>query len=344
MEVVRPPADPAGGKLHGRHPRGGFDHAIQSLHFNYQQRSCIGLTIVLDGRILLCTAEKLVIRDHSSWKHVGCLMYTYSYRIRNGLTMRAHWEGFARYSWQACIPRSFFQMSCWWSIYTYFNNTFLFAMGLLLCSMWGFGSVPLRSFEPRDFSSWQHVGGHFYFHSLALPDYWSDFWSSLVCGFIKFLASPWCWLHSWCSSWVGGLLVSMDSWAGSASLGSLVYVVLLILVLRGISVHIFSPLAFRVVAVQIGLQKSALAGSRLANCAYWWVARTLWPKRCVRKKKKKSSNYFACSGSHTGFANRKCDRCRNCSDPFASSTAKLAAAIIQPGSLDAQKSEAAKLL
>ena len=30
----------------------------------------------------------------------------------------------------------------------------------------------------------------------------------------------------------------------------------------------FSPLAFRVVAVQIGLQKSALAGSRLANCAY----------------------------------------------------------------------------
>ena len=130
MEVVRPPADPAGGKLHGRHPRGGFDHAIQSLHFNYQQRSCIGLTIVLDGRILLCTAEKLVIRDHSSWKHVGCLMYTYSYRIRNGLTMRAHWEGFARYSWQACIPRSFFQMSCWWSIYTYFNNTFFICDGL----------------------------------------------------------------------------------------------------------------------------------------------------------------------------------------------------------------------
>lgn len=62
--------------------------------------------------------------------------------------------------------------------------------------------------------------------------------------------------------------MSVDSWAGSASLGSLVYVVLLILVLRGISVHIFSPLAFRVVAVQIGLQKSALAGSRLANCAY----------------------------------------------------------------------------
>ena len=38
--------------------------------------------------------------------------------------------------------------------------------------------------------------------------------------------------------------MSVDSWAGSASLGSLVYVVLLILVLRGISVHIFFTSCF----------------------------------------------------------------------------------------------------
>ena len=54
------------------------------------------------------------------------------------------------------------------------------------------------------------------------------------------------------------------------------------------------------------------------------------------------SGTFAFLGSHTGFANRKCHRCRNCSDPFESSTAKLVAAIVQTGS-NAQKSEAAKL-
>ena len=52
------------------------------------------------------------------------------------------------------------------------------------------------------------------------------------------------------------------------------------------------------------------------------------------------SGTFAFLGSHTGFANRKCHRCRKCSDPFESSTAKLVAAIVQTCS-NAQKSEAA---
>lgn len=33
------------------------------LHFNFQKRSCNGLTTVLDMWILLCTVEKLVLRD-----------------------------------------------------------------------------------------------------------------------------------------------------------------------------------------------------------------------------------------------------------------------------------------
>ena len=42
------------------------------------------------------------------------------------------------------------------------------------------------------------------------------------------------------------------------------------------------------VVVQFGLQKPAYTGSRLANWAHWWLARTLWSKKgvCVKKKKK----------------------------------------------------------
>ena len=198
------------------------------LHFNYQICSCEGRTAVLDMWILLCTVEKLVLRDYPSWKHVGCLFYSTFYRIRKHDLHRAYkcaqCEGFARYSWQACTPRLFSQQACWWvQLQILQQHLFLWAttvrdVRILL------GSA--EKLEPRDYSFWQHVVSHLYFHRLALSDYWRDFGTSFCMWYYQASGkNPWCWLQSSCStmSW-RPILVSVEKprqvLLPSASVGS----------------------------------------------------------------------------------------------------------------------------
>ena len=270
-----PSAAAGGGKKHGRHPREGFDHAIQSVSTlqlpNMQLRRTYCCARYVDFALYsweACT-QRL-----SSWKHVGCLFYSTFYRIRKHDLHRAYkcaqCEGFARYSWQACTPRLFSQQACWWSNYKYFNNTYSY--GLLLCAMWGFCSVQLKKLEPRDYSFWQHVVSHLYFHRLALSDYWRDFGTSFCMWFYQ----------------ASGLTVMLAT------------ILMLYMSCFGLLVSVDKPRQV-LPSASVGSVVSAWQPEK-PRCFIWWVARTLWTQKGVCVKK---SGKFAWLGSHPSLATRK---------------------------------------